>query len=238
MLQPRYQVIKNHLLEQIEAGVLVPGTRVASENQLSEQFQVSRMTARRALKELSDAGFLFRSQGLGTFIADARPMSSMLEIRNIADEISDRGHLCTQKALSQESVVANLQQASWLGVKDKSEIFHSCIIYFEDGVAIQYEDRYVNPKLAPDYLSQNFTQATPNQYLSQVAPLTEADHIVEAITADSLVGKEVLLQMNMSAASPCLKVSRRTFSDKGIVSVASLIHPGDRYRLGGHIQIK
>ena len=75
MLQPRYQVIKNHLLEQIEAGVLVPGTRVASENQLSQQFQVSRMTARRALKELSDAGYLFRSQGLGTFIADARPMS-------------------------------------------------------------------------------------------------------------------------------------------------------------------
>ncbi|MFT7526121.1 MAG: GntR family histidine utilization transcriptional repressor [Arenicella sp.] len=238
MLQPRYQVIKNHLLEQIEAGVLVPGTRVSSENQLSEQFQVSRMTARRALKELSDAGFLFRCQGLGTFIADSRPMSSMLEIRNIADEISDRGHLCTQKVLSQESVVANHQQASWLGVKDKSEIFHSCIIYFEESVAIQYEDRYVNPRLAPDYLSQDFTEATPNQYLSQVAPLTEADNIVEAVTADSLVDKQVLLQMNMSASSPCLKVSRRTYSDKGIVSVASLIHPGDRYRLGGHIHIK
>lgn len=237
MLQPRYQVIKNHLLEQIEAGVLVPGTRVASENQLSEQFQVSRMTARRALKELSDAGYLFRSQGLGTFIADARPMSSMLEIRNIADEIGERGHLCTQKVLSQEAVTANSQKANWLGVPDKSKIFHSSIIYYEDGVAVQYEDRYVNPELAPDYLLQDFTKTTPNQYLSQVAPLTEADHIVEAVLADSLVQKEVLKQMDVAAAAPCLRVSRRTFSDKGIVSVASLIHPGDRYRLGGHIQI-
>lgn len=237
MLQPRYQVIKNHLLEQIEAGVLVAGTKVASENQLSEQFQVSRMTARRALKELSDAGYLFRSQGLGTFIADARPMSSMLEIRNIADEISERGHVCTQKVLTQTAVTTDHHKANWLGVPDQSKIFYSSIIYYEDAVAIQYEDRYVNPALAPDYLLQDFTQTTPNQYLSQVAPLTEADHIVEAVLADSLLDNEVLAQMNMSASSPCLKVSRRTFSSKGIVSVASLIHPGDRYRLGGHIQI-
>lgn len=238
MLQPRYQVIKNHLLQKIETGELAPGTKVASENQLSEQFQVSRMTARRALKELSDAGFLFRSQGLGTFIADARPMSSLLEIRNIADEIRERGHLCSQKVLNQESVLANQQQANWLGVAGNSKIFHSCILYYEDDLAVQYEDRYVNPKLAPDYLSQDFTEITPNHYLSQVAPLTEADHIVEAVTAGALLKKEVLLKMNMLASSPALKVSRRTFSDKGIVSIASLIHPGDRYRLGGHIQIK
>ncbi len=152
MLQPRYQAIKDHLLDQIEKGVLVPGTKVASENQLSEQFNVSRMTARRALNELSEAGFLFRSQGLGTFIADSRPMSSMLEIRNIADEINQRGHQCTQNVLSQEVIQANAQQANWLGVPDLSEIFHSCIIHYENDVAIQYEDRFVNPRLAPDYL--------------------------------------------------------------------------------------
>ncbi len=94
MAQPRYAQIKSHLLQQIEQGELPPGTKVASENRLSEQFGVSRMTAKRALDDLADAGFLIRSQGLGTFVADSRPMSSMLQIRNIADEIRERGHQC------------------------------------------------------------------------------------------------------------------------------------------------
>ena len=45
------------------------------------------MTARRAITELVNEGILVRSQGLGTFVSDHRPMSSMLEIRSIHDEI-------------------------------------------------------------------------------------------------------------------------------------------------------
>jgi len=39
-----------------------------------------------------DEGILMRSQGIGTFVSDSRPMSSMLEIKSIRDEIEQRGH--------------------------------------------------------------------------------------------------------------------------------------------------
>lgn len=211
---------------------------MASENQLSGQFKVSRMTARRALEDLSEAGFLFRSQGLGTFVSDSRPMSSMLEIRNIADEISERGNVCKVSVLTLEQIIANQQQANHLGVNQGSEIFHSRLVFFENDQAIQYEDRLVNPLLAPEYLNQDFSQTTPNHYLSKVAPLTEADHSVEAVLAGQLNYPRLLQQMKVESTAPCLYVIRRTFSAAGIVSIASLIHPGDRYRLGGHIQIK
>ena len=235
MTQPRYEIIKNHLLNQIEAGELQPGTRVASENQLSEQFSVSRMTARRALDELSDEGFLFRSQGLGTFVADSRPMSSMLEIRNIADEIRQRGHECTIKVLAVAEVEASEQQASWLGLASPAKVFNSVLVFYENGQAIQFEDRLVNPLLVPDYLRQDFQTTTPNEYLSSVAPLTEADHIVEAVLPNDVSEHAVAEYLNITPTTPCLKVMRRTYSNQGVVSVASLIHPGNRYRLGGHI---
>ena len=234
MAKPRYEYIKSELLNAIEQGALLPGAQVPSENQLAEQYSVSRMTARRALEELSDAGFLMRSQGLGTFVADARPMSSMLEIRNIADDIRDRGHECDVKVLTLAAVTASEKHAQWLGLKQPTDVFHSVIVYFENGLAVQYEDRYINPELVPDYLQQNFQLTTPNEYLSQVAPLTEADHIVEAVIANDTIASE----LNISATQPCLKVTRRTFSGAGIVSVAELFHPGDRYRLGGHIQVQ
>jgi GntR family histidine utilization transcriptional repressor len=235
MSQPRYEIIKNHLLDQIELGELQPGTRVASENQLSKQFSVSRMTARRALDELSDEGILFRSQGLGTFVADSRPMSSMLEIQNIADEIRQRGHECTIKVVSVGPVVATESQASWLGLPSPATVFNSVLVFYENGQAIQLEDRLVNPKLVPEYLDQDFTKMTPNEYLTRVAPLTEADHIVEAMLASDVTKYPVAEHLEMPALTACLRVLRRTYSSKGVVSVATLIHPGDRYRLGGHI---
>ena len=80
-MQARYQQIKTAILDQIESGNMRPGDRVPSENQLTEAYGVSRMTARRALTELVEEGMLLRSQGLGTFVSDSRPMSSMLTIR-------------------------------------------------------------------------------------------------------------------------------------------------------------
>ena len=40
---------------------------------LAERYQVSRMTARRALTELVEEGILIRTQGLGTFVSDHDP---------------------------------------------------------------------------------------------------------------------------------------------------------------------
>ncbi len=230
-VQARFVQIKSALLEKIESGEMSPGDKVLSENQLAESFAVSRMTARRALTELVNEGILARSQGVGTFVSDSRPMSSILEIRSIDDEISQRGHKYTNQVLSVDSIQASEQQSAWLGVPENSLVFHTKIVHMENGLAIQFEDRLVNPVLAPDYIKQDFSKTTANHYLSEVAPLTQADHSVEAILPDQ--GLAQLL--NIALDQPCLKLSRRTYSSKGIVSYARLYHPGNRYRIGGHL---
>ena len=101
----------------------------------------------------------------------------------------------------------------------------------EDGRPIQYEDRYVNPQFAPEYLQQDFHDQTPNAYLSRVAPLTEADHVVEAVKAN----KAIAQVLKMDADQPCLKITRRTWCKQGVVSFAYLLHPGERYSLGSHL---
>jgi len=233
----KYQAIKNHLVEQIDQGVLKPGAKVASENQLARRFSVSRMTARKALQDLADTGLLYRTQGLGTFVSDKRPMSSMLTIRNIAEEIAERGHKCTCQIVALKQVLANQEQANVLGLQAGAGVFYSVLVFFENEVAIQLEERFVNTSLAPDYLEQDYCHSTPYEYLSRAAPLTEADHIVEAVIARSESELNVAKYLNISVSEPCLKVSRRTYSKQGVVSFATLIYPGSRYRLGGHIQV-
>lgn len=232
MATPRFETIKAHIETRINQGDLRPGDRVPSENQLCEQFEVSRMTARRALQALTEAGLLVRTPGLGSFVAEQRPIASMMEVRNIADEVQQRGHRYRAENLTMESCEADEQHAWLLNVPPGSKLFHSVIVHFEDDIPLQWEDRLVNPAMAPEYLQQDFSQSTPNAYLSQVAPLTEASHKIEAVLVDA----QIASALDIDLTAPCLKVSRRTWSANGVVSLASLIHPGDRYCLGGHVK--
>ncbi|EPJ45729.1 MAG: histidine utilization repressor [Osedax symbiont Rs2] len=230
MSTPRFITIKKFIEDKIDNGQLSPGDRVPSENELCQQFSVSRMTARRALQTLNDDGLLIRTPGIGSFVAEHRPVSTMLEIRNIADEVHSRGHSYKAKIIIMDEVSASEQQAQMLNVDIDSPLFHSVIVHLEDNIPVQWEDRLVNPAMAAEYLQQNFSKVTPNAYLSKVAPLTEASHKIEA----TLVSAAIAAELQIDNHSPCLQISRRTWSAAGVVSIATLIHPGNRYCLGGH----
>ena len=68
--EPLYLQLKNQLLDDISAGVYTKGQRIPTENELAQTFSVSRITVRKALKELEQEGLLVRRQGKGTFVAD------------------------------------------------------------------------------------------------------------------------------------------------------------------------
>ena len=228
-----YARIKRHVVALIESGEWAVASRIPSENQLAAEFKVSRMTARRALIELAHEGWLVRSQGLGTFVADRKPALSILEVRNIAEEIAERGHAYSNKVLRLESEIAAESVAMNLGVAAGSRVFRSIIVHVENGVPVQLEDRYANPAVAPAYLGQDFTRETPNAYLSRLAPIEAIEHTIEAVLPAAHVARWLAIERR----EPCLQISRRTWSGDRIASYARLVHPGSRYRMGGYLTV-
>ena len=227
MAQAKFAQIKQFILGRIEVGEWQENDRVPSENQLTEMFACSRMTARRALTELVESGVLERTQGVGTFVAGLKSQSSLLAIRNIADEIKDRGHGYSVKQLKLAQIEASAAVANALGLELNSPVFYSMLVHCEQGLPLQVEERFVNPLLVPDYLEQDFSLHTPHEYLSNVAPLTEARHTVEAIIAS----EQIQLCLAIQATEPCLQILRRTWSRQGVVSFARLVHPGSKFKL-------
>ncbi|MCX2946339.1 histidine utilization repressor [Rahnella perminowiae] len=226
---PIYQRVKQAIISQIRAGVWKPHQRVPSESELVNEIGVSRMTINRALRELTSEGFLIRMQGVGTFVAEAKSYTPMLEVHNIADEIARRGHRHDSKILVCEARLADADQALQLGIATGTMIFYSQIVHYENNVPVQIEDRFVNPETAPDYLQQVLNKQTPYTYLMEIAPLTAGEHRVEAISASD--EQRELLQLNEH--EPCLLIHRRTWSGSRVVTSARLIYPGSRYQLFG-----
>ncbi|MDO4898736.1 MAG: UTRA domain-containing protein [Rothia sp. (in: high G+C Gram-positive bacteria)] len=225
---PAYRLITTIVTEQISNGVWAAGELVPSENELVAALGLSRMTINRAYRELASAGLLTRVQGLGSFIADARAASPLLGVRNIAQEVRGRGHTYSATVVTLETLEQG--NTSQLVPADLgAEVFRSVIIHRENGVAIQREERFVSAAMAPGYIEQDFTALTPNEFLSNTAPITHGTHVVEAIAADT----DDAQLLGVKSGDPCLLVTRQTFSHEDLVSVAYLLMPGSRTRLEG-----
>ena len=224
-----YAQVKQSLKDGLSEERWRTGDLMPSEAELVAQFGVSRMTVNRALRELQSEGLVDRVQGVGTFAAQRHRVSSRLTIRDLHEEIEARGHRHHVEVhlVREERAAAALAQQ--LGLDAGAPVYHSLIVHHDNGVALQCEDRYVNPACAPGYLKVDFTRITPTQHLLEVAPLWEAQYTIEA--SQPTVQEARLL--GIATSDPCLVVVRRTASRGLPVTLARLVHPGSRYQLEG-----
>ena len=230
---PRYQQLKDAIIRRIGSGELQPLDRVPSENEWALQMNVSRMTANRALRELTDEGYLDRVAGSGTFVRDFRSRSDVLEVRDIAEEIALRGHRHRSSVVRNSMQRARGEVARALQVAQGEPIVHLLLVHYEDDVPVQVEDRHVVADFAPGCVEQDFTRQTPSAYLTSVAPLAEAEQVVRAAMPNAAVRR----RLDIAASEPCLVVLRRTWVDRRPVTFARLHHPGSRYELAGHYRL-
>ncbi len=69
---PLYKQVVEHIKNQIRSGVLKPGDRIGSHQELVREYKVSLITIRKALSELINEKILYSRMGKGTYVADQR----------------------------------------------------------------------------------------------------------------------------------------------------------------------
>ncbi|MEX2462324.1 MAG: GntR family transcriptional regulator [Paenibacillaceae bacterium] len=88
---PKYLQLKREILSWLHLGRLKPEEQMPSENEIAEQFQMSRQTVRQTFGELEQEGWLFRVQGKGTFVSNpqAQKAQAVQTIGVLTTYISD-----------------------------------------------------------------------------------------------------------------------------------------------------
>jgi GntR family transcriptional regulator, histidine utilization repressor len=221
-----YERVKAFIRENTRSGAWKPGDRIPSENELVKSLGISRMTINRALRELSESGELVRRGGVGTFVAEPRPQSTLLMIARVGDEVLARGHRYHWSVIRKKSEKASAEVAAALELPVGRRVFHIVCVHYEDGTPVQLEDRYVNPACAPHFLEQTFRSQPPSEYLLATVPADEIEHTVDAVKP----GPEAR-RLNLVSNEPCLLLTRRTWAAETPVTFARLYYPASRYRL-------
>jgi len=225
---PAYQQLKDHVLQMIEAEHWRGGDMIPPEEQLAKEFGLSRMTVNRAMRELVTERVLMRIRGSGTFVADTRYQSTLIEVRSIADEIKSRGDTYSSKLLLLQRT-DDIAMIQTLGLPPDGPAYHSRIVHFENDVPIQLEDRHVNGLVFPGYINQSFENETPNEYMTGIAPAQGVEYWVTARQAPAFVRQA----LKMAIGEPCLVLHRRTRVRGTVATDVVLWHPASRYQLSG-----
>jgi len=96
---PLYYQLKNVIEEKIISGDFKASEMIPSENQLCEQYGISRTTVRQAINELVSTGKLIRTQGRGTFVSSPRIEKPSYRLSGFTQDMRDLGHIPRSEVL-------------------------------------------------------------------------------------------------------------------------------------------
>jgi GntR family transcriptional regulator len=116
-----------------------PGDALPTEAELCARFNVSRMTVRQAVQELSISGLVDRQRGRGTFVA-ARPMHRRPGVfLSFTEEMARRGKSATSRLVSACIDSARPEELVDLRLADGAEVVRVERVRLADGVPIAFE---------------------------------------------------------------------------------------------------
>ncbi|PLW77215.1 UTRA domain-containing protein [Cohaesibacter celericrescens] len=221
--------IKSDILEQIIDGTWQPGFQLPIETVLADSYGVSRMTMNKVLTQLANEGYVYRRKKKGTFVAEPRAQSAVMEITDIEREVlaldkTYRWDLLTRQ--NHPMSAKNLEQLTLPATTDTGGLFLEGIHYSCD-TPFCLETRYINSDIVPNVLEQDFACLAPGSWLLKVMPWTKAAHQIRAINVSNPSAR--LLELDPGSA--CLEIIRRTEIDATWVTWARLLYPGQAHQL-------
>ena len=225
---PLYHQVREALLAMLKAGPYQPGSLFLTEQELSERFEVSRITIRRAIDELVREGYLIAKQGKGTFVAKSKIQRHMSLLKSFSEEMTEEGHKPGSKLLALRHERASQRVASVLNLETDSWVWLVERLRFADNEPICISVAYLNlpheVALLPAELEKRISLWSLLR--EKNINLSRSDETIQAVAAG--LREAELLQVAVGA--PLLLVEGTVYSDGGIpIEFHQMYNRGDRY---------
>lgn len=162
---PKYQVVHDKILQRLHSGQYAIGMRLPTEGELSQTFDVSRVTVRKALEMLVRAGFLTSRQGSGYSVATLSPPASTCLV-SFTDKVLIEGRVPGAKLLRVDSpardvpaMVAGLFDAPVALVERLRTV---------DGEPRMLTQTWIPHRLVPQISAAHFPETGQNQSILRI----------------------------------------------------------------------
>ena len=226
---PLYHQIQRALMEKIQSGALSEGDPLASEEELSRIYQVSRMTARQALHGLKVSGYAFSEKGRGTFVTRPKLEKNIMHLQGFTEDMRQRGMKASSKLLEQSVITGSDDLSEKLKLNPGDHVIRLRRLRLADGIPMAIEESHVPLRRFPgleriDFARNSLYATLRERYGVRVG---YADETIEALPAT----REESELLTIPSRASVLSISRiiLTTQESPIESACSR-YRGDRYR--------
>lgn len=151
---PIYIQLKNYIKESINKKLYLPGQMLPSERELTEKFDVSRMTVRQSISELVNEGFLYKEQGKGTFVA-RNIIEKDIELMSFSQDMIKRGFVPGSKLIEFVEITPNEHILDNLKLNTDDRVYYLKRLRLADSLPMAIEDSYIPEKVFPNLIKYN-----------------------------------------------------------------------------------
>jgi DNA-binding GntR family transcriptional regulator len=208
-----FEQVNEILRERIRQGEYSAGSRLPSESELSEEFNVSRATIRTVLARLAAEGLILRKQGDGTYVNESlQDVNAHLGgLTDFVRLIESSGHIPSIRALSSERRTATPEESRVLGLEEQQEVISLLrLLYAGDTPVILANNVFaVALFLDPD---QEINLELPIQDVMRRYCRQEIAYAVVDIRA-AVAGGRVAAHLRRPPDSPLLKIESTLYNN-------------------------
>jgi GntR family transcriptional regulator len=228
-LSPIYRAVAEALIERIDNGDLLPGSRCPSERQLASEYGISRMTARAAVNLLVQRGYVARKNGSGTFVASPKIELDLSTVAGFSDRVLRHGIIPGARVIEARTVGAEELDADVATALEitTEELVHMLIrVRTGNNELLALEKSYFPARHCPDLLDNELTGSIYE--LLRTRCNLELAHLRQKLE---------VTQLDASAAealathpdAPALRITRTTWDAHGRpIEFARDLYRGDR----------
>jgi len=226
---PRYYQLKEILEKRIQSGEFQPGDKFPTDDELCQEYGLSRGTVRRAVEMLIGSGQLRREQGRGTFLNSPKQSPVFFRLANFDEEMKLRGWTPSTSLVSRRAFPAGTEVAKQLQIPVGEKTIEIIRLRMADEKPIAYETRYLSYKTCPQLLEEDLENQSIHSLLidKYTIPLVRACYTIEARVLSQKEAK--FLQVETGSAGFAIERVTYTTDDKPVTWYRT-VYRGDVYR--------
>jgi GntR family transcriptional regulator len=224
--QPLYLHLRRTIEEAVGNGLLGPGDALPSERDIAVQADISRVTVRKAVRDLVGSGVLVQRHGSGTFVAPRveRVEQSLSRLTSFTEDMARRGKAVTSQWLDRGVFTPSPDEMMVLGLSARELVVRMARLRMADGTPLAIERACVSASMLPE----------PELIgASLYAALGKAGYrpvrAVQRISAANLTGQDAEL-LKVAAGAAGLSIERISYLASGrVVEFTRSVYRGDAY---------
>jgi GntR family transcriptional regulator len=226
---PLYYQIHTALMDKILSGDLSEGDPLASEEELSRSYKVSRMTARQAHNGLKKSGYAVSEKGRGTFVTRPKLEKNIMHLQGFTEEMRQRGMKPGSRVLEQTVIAPNETLMTKLKLKSDDRVMLLRRLRLADGIPMAIEESHIPLSVFPGLDLINFSKHSLYDVMreSYGVRVGYADETIEALPAT----REEAELLTIPKKVCVLSITRIIMTDHdSLVEWSCSRYRGDRYR--------